>query len=184
MVHTSPLSLAFLALTVGCGGKTFAASDGGADASAGAIGPPTATAGGGSGGQPGSMPPSGSGRGSAAPPPVDQDPGMPTCSDYLDSGVNLSCMGGDCPAGEACCGCYAYSGGLAVASACAAAPCASGFQLCVTDAECLMGTCMSLPVAIAVKLCAPAADAGPASTVDGGVDGGSGDAESSEASSL
>ena len=118
------------------------------------------------------------------PPPVDEQPGMPTCSDYLDSGINLHCMGDDCPAGQACCGCYAFSGGLSTASACAPAPCASGFQLCVTDAECLMGTCMSLPVAIAVKLCAPAADAGPASTVDGGVDGGSGDAESSEASSL
>jgi hypothetical protein len=168
-------------IAMGCGGKTLAANDGGA--SSANVVPPVVTGGAGpAGGESGPMAPSGSGGGAIAPSPVSQAPGTGTCSDYLDSGLNLTCMGGDCPPGQACCGCYAFSGGLSTASACAPAPCASGFQLCVSDAECSMGTCTTLPVVTTVKLCAPVADAGAAPIVDSGNEGGAADAQSQDAS--
>jgi hypothetical protein len=166
--------VSLIALALGCGGKLEAApGDGGNGSHAGSLvtASPSGSSGG-NGGPGGPVASSASSSSSSSSSSGGISSGPPECSDFLDSGADLGCTGGDCTGGLICCGCFAYSGGLSVASICAPSPCAAGtYQLCASDPECVTGECQALPVVSTPKVCGPAADAGDASTVDGG-DGG------------
>jgi len=171
------LSLALLLLAWGCGGAVRETADGGGagDASIGANGPGVSD-----GSEPevqshadGSDEADASDDPSSSPPGGDSSP-VP-CSDYLspDGGIHAGCTGGDCTGGNVCCGCDTLATGISVTTRCAPPSCVTkggGRQLCISDSECITGTCQS--AGGLVSLCMTIPEAGGAAVVkDGGDEG-------------